>query len=253
VTEETPYSTRENMGSRSTSKPHVSEPKMPYSNMTGPSASDSAVTEIYALDFDMSENTVLDQLPSHENMELKSASDLNDPEPNAATTPEGLPLLENTGETIFSGQNKTNITNIASDQLLSRMVLKNPPNQYVTEPNSSVSNMAVLKASDSTVPSVGKGFEDQLRRPQHGRERNHLHLVISSKVGKELTDEQLRDILQKSPNERNKAGKIINMDFVFQFVPREYEGFSIDDMLAVYILRAGTEAAVRRRFAHTGS
>ena len=147
----------------------------------------------------------------------------------------------------------TEVIDSPSERLHDRMEFENPPNPYTTESNSPASNMAEPKVSDAAVPSVGNVLETQLRRPKGGRERNHLHLVIAHELSKELTDQQLREILQVPPNQRNDGGKIVNMDYVFQFVSRDYEGFSIDDTLAVYILRAAKEKAVRRRFTHTGS
>lgn len=68
------------------------------------------------------------------------------------------------------------------------------------------------------MPSVVNGLENQLRRPNRGRERNHLHRVLSGKVGRQLTDQQLREILQKSPSEGDYIGRITNVDYVSQFV-----------------------------------
>lgn len=196
------------------------------------------------------ESTMTKDPPSQtlEDLESKSVS-----EPNEAVSPEGLPLLEDMGAKNASEPTMTEVIDAPSERLRDRIEIETPPNPYATESNSSASNMAEPKASDSAVPSVGDFLETQLRRPKRGRERNHLHLVIAHELSKELTDQQLREILQVPPNQRNDVGKIVNMDYVFQFVPRDYEGFSIDDTLGVYILRAATEKAVRRRFTHTGS
>lgn len=108
----------------------------------------------------------------------------------------------------------------------------------------------VTDASETNL-TEGNDRKHQLRRPKRGsRERKHLHLVLSGKVSRELTDQQLREILQKPPSERDYIGRITDAQYVSQFIPKEYEGFSIDDGFASSILLSGTDRAVCRRFAH---
>ncbi|KUL89298.1 hypothetical protein ZTR_03792 [Talaromyces verruculosus] len=190
--------------------------------------------------------------PKLENLESKSASKANGSEPNATVSPEGLPLLEDMGAKNASEPTMTELINAPSERLHGRMEFENLSDPYATESNSSASNMAEPNASDSAMPYIGNGLENQLRQPKPGRERNHLHRVLSGEVGKQLSDQQLREILQKSPSERDYIGRITNVDYVSQLVSREHDGFFINDDLAANILQTATEKAVYRRFKHTG-
>ncbi|RAO72468.1 uncharacterized protein BHQ10_008480 [Talaromyces amestolkiae] len=157
-------------------------------------------------------------------MDSKNALDPNAPELNITVSPEELSSPEN--------MNSKNASDLGAN-------------------DAPALNLTGVINSQSA-PPVGNGLGNQLRQPKPGRERNHQHLILSGKVGRQLTDQQLRDILQKSPNERDEFARITNADYVSQFVPREHDGFFIDDDLAASILQTGTEKAVYKRFTHKG-
>jgi benzoyl-CoA reductase/2-hydroxyglutaryl-CoA dehydratase subunit BcrC/BadD/HgdB len=75
---------------------------------------------------------------------------------------------------------------------------------------------------------------------------------MAQDLGDKISDEQLRDIIQRLQSERNEHGNIIEMNHIFQSLPLENEG-SVDNKSAVDIIRAAIDIAVYKRLSHIDS
>ncbi|KAF3385927.1 hypothetical protein DPV78_012566 [Talaromyces pinophilus] len=119
--------------------------------------------------------------------------------------------------------------------------------------------MAESIASDSqvtnpAVPNSNNGFRplspesiERRRRIRQRKDREREYRILGGNLGYDLSDQQLLEILHRPPTERNEWGWIINMDYVYQFVPREHQGLPVDDYHAQIILKNAAENAVNMR------
>jgi hypothetical protein len=204
---------------------------------------------------DVPENTTAlsNQLPLHDNMEAKdvSESDLT----GDATTPleQQLPLLDRMELKTPLNPFLTDLTsepNVTDPETSDSKGASDPdasdPN--VTEPYASTSDVA-----ESTTALVGEAFRttdesiERYRQFRQRKAREREYRTLGNSIGCDLSDQQLHKILLIPPSERNEWGFIVNMDYVFQWVPREHQGLPIPDKNAQNILHRATEKAVSRR------
>ncbi|KUL89295.1 hypothetical protein ZTR_03791 [Talaromyces verruculosus] len=255
-------STIENMESKGLSDAIASESNEPHSTAMDSSSSNMTPSERGAilekgesknspksnvLESDMPEITnSSNQLPSLEEMESKSASDRNASEPNVpfSTVTENLASNMESKGALNSTAAEPNMTmegTIAASQqvpILDQVQFENSP---------------IPDSINSTAPYVEEGsratkaFTERRRRIRERWDREREYRIIANDLGYELSDRQLSEILHVSPRERDEFGRIINMEYVFQWVPPKHKGSPIDHKSAVGILREAVDKAVHAR------
>lgn len=264
------FSTIENMESTGDADPMAPESNVPHSTAINSSSSDPTPSEKRpilhkgesknspksdALESDMPEiTTSSDQLPLLEDMKSKSASDPDASEPNVPFS------------TVTEPSRPTVTKNIASN-----MELKGASNSTAAEPNVTkegtitpseqvpildqvqFENAPIPDSINSTAPYVEEGsratkaFTERRRRIRERWDRESEYRTIANNLGYELSDQQLSEILHVLPRERDEFGRIINMEYVFQWVPPKHKGSPIDDKSAVGILREAVDKAMQAR------
>lgn len=79
------------------------------------------------------------------------------------------------------------------------------------------------------------------------RRRHNLRDELRKHVTDKLTNQDLREILLKSPETRAEFGCLKDPDFIFQFVPREFKNQPISDVMGKMTLQEATENAMYDR------
>ncbi|KAI7970858.1 hypothetical protein EIK77_008038 [Talaromyces pinophilus] len=207
------------------------------------------------LESDMPEITdSSNQLPSLEDMESKRASDPNASEPtlpfSTVTEPSEWTVTENLASNMES---KGTSNSTAAEPNMTKEATIAPSVQVPILDQVQFENAPIPDSINSTTPYVEEGpratksFTERRRRIRERWDREREYRIIANDLGYELSDQQLSEILHVSPRERDEFGRIINMEYVFQWVPPKHKDSPIDDKSAVGILREAVDKAVHAR------